>query len=129
MVTSSSRLSYKDCYDLMDKAVESEKGIRVQFADEGAAMHMRVRVNSARKLDREDNRETFGDGHPMSGKSLYDDLAVKVRVAKDGAYLILEKRSSQILKVEDLSSADGIEVLEKPKITLNISNPVITRRT
>ena len=32
MVTSTSRLAYSDCFDLMDKAIADPKSIKVKFA-------------------------------------------------------------------------------------------------
>lgn len=79
MVTSSSRGAYPDCFDLMDKAIDDGRGVRVQYDDRGNARHFIVRLNTARSLDRKANREMYEVDHPLHGTSIYDKLRFTLR--------------------------------------------------
>src|SRR6266702_8822129 len=79
MPTSTSRLAYGDCYDLLDKAVEDAKGMRVRFSTFAGAQAFRMRMYAARSVDREDNKGIYPKDHPMHGRSPYDVLLMSVR--------------------------------------------------
>lgn len=91
MVTSNSKLSFDDCFDALDRALASARGIRLSFTSEGAARHFRTRLHTARRLDREANAETYEEGHPLHGTSQYDPLVVKLHLANGESTLVIEK--------------------------------------
>lgn len=103
MVTSTSRLSFTDCYDILDRALESERGVRITCEDEGQARHLRTRLHSARQIHRRDNAETYPLGDPRHGSSEYDVLTVKLRANGKGVFLLVEKVSTgmQIEEIEE----------------------------
>jgi len=107
MVASNSRFSYSDCFQLMDQAIADEKGIRIKFATREEAWHFRIRLHTARRIDRTDNLETYGLGHPMHGKSAYDPLTMRIREMADGSiWLRLEKVDAREFEVASLSGDD-----------------------
>lgn len=91
MVTSNSKLSFDDCFDAFDRALSTTKGIRMTFADFGAANHFRVRLHKARVKDREQNAETYEEDHPSHGTSKYDELIVRVREINGKGIIMIEK--------------------------------------
>jgi hypothetical protein len=106
MVTSTSRLAFSDCYELMEKAISDPKGIQIKFARDEDAWHFRVRLHTARRIDRTDNLKLFEEGHMMHGKSPYDALVMRIRENKngDGGYwLRLERISIEHLEIESLA--------------------------
>ena len=107
MVASNSRFSYSDCFQLMDSAMADEKGIRIKFATKEEAWHFRIRLHTARRIDRTDNMETYGIGHPMYGKSAYDPLTMRIREMADGSiWLRLEKVDAREFEVQSLADDD-----------------------
>lgn len=88
MATSSSRLAYEDCFEALDRALASAKGIRMTVADENSAVHMKNRLHYARKLDRDSNAETYDPGHPLHGTSQYDALVIRLRFGAKPTILI-----------------------------------------
>jgi hypothetical protein len=106
MVASNSRFSYSDCFELMDKAMADQKGIRIKFATREEAWHFRIRLHTARRIDRTDNMETYAIGHPMHGKSAYDPLTMRIRERSDGIWLRLEKVDAREFEVASLSDDD-----------------------
>jgi len=106
MTTSSSRLAFADCFDFMDRALEDPKGARASFGDRGSAMHFRVRLHTARRYDREANKEVYSPGDPMYGISEYDKLTASIREDGDIWYIYLEHRA-QLTTVESLSDLKG----------------------
>jgi len=81
MVTSMSRLAYQAEYDLLDQAIESERGVQRLFHGEeegrGNAMNFRVRLHTARDVDRRENRKLYPPEDPMHGQTLYAQITVR----------------------------------------------------
>lgn len=103
MSTSTSRLSYSDCFELMDRALEDPRGVRVKFPDEGGANYFRLRLHSARKIDRQDNCEIYPKDHPMYGQSPYDQLIARKRYEAPFWWLYIEHDNvCGHLEIEDL---------------------------
>lgn len=115
MVASASRFSYGDCYDLMNKALADPKGIKVKFESYGDALHFRLRLHTARRIDRKDNLEVYPEGNVMHGKSAYDSLIMRIRTLADGtSWLRMEKVEAVKFHVESLSEAAEPELFEPP---------------
>lgn len=91
MATSNSRLAYEDCFEALDRALASSRGVRITVESEGAAYHLRNRLNAARTKDREANAETYDDEHPLHGSSQYDSLVIKLRLAGEKPVILIEK--------------------------------------
>jgi hypothetical protein len=115
MVASNSRFSYSDCYELMDKAIADPKGIRIKFATQEEAWHFRIRLHTARRIDRVDNKDLFPQGHPMHGRSAYDPLTMRIRERADGIWLRLERVDARDFEVTSLSEDSEPELDFKPK--------------
>lgn len=103
MVTSPSRLSYVDCYSVLDRALASTSGLRVTFTDVGSARSFQLRLNKARRINRDDNAEVYDASHPLHGASEYDTLLIKLKSNGSGSVVLIEKvdREMQIEEIED----------------------------
>lgn len=120
MTTSNSRLSYEDCFLILDKALASPNGLRLKFKEHGDAIHFRLRCHCARSIDRYDNKQTYpgpnletGDaGHPMHGRSVYDDIVIKVRLRQGVTYADILLRSKSEYEIEELGGAETEEEVE-----------------
>lgn len=144
MSLSRSPLWYGDCYEAMERALEDTKGVRLRVDTEGDANFLRMRLNQARVINREENLRTYAPDHPMYGRSAYDRLIFKVQRRKDKnglmadfVYLLqvdgtmpeIELLSELEPEVEASKVAEPIEVqtLSKPKSTNII--PMVVKRT
>lgn len=106
MPTSTSRLSFQDCFDYLDRALADDKGIRIGFNRYGDAMQFRLRCNKARAVDRQENAETYESTHPLFGRSEYDCLLLRV-VEEDGqAFVYFQRKDALGLRVESLSEVE-----------------------
>lgn len=115
MSTSTSRLSFQDCFDLLDQAIADPKGVRVKFAENGDAWQFRLRIHAARKLDRKANAETYAEDHAMYGRSAYDVITARIITDSNGIWLYLKKLDIKDLQVESLSDIkDDTETGEEP---------------
>lgn len=103
MTTPTARSAYKVYYDILDRAIDSEAGIRIGFADQGEANQYRVRLHTARSLDRELNRITREPSDPDFGVSDYDNLVVRVR-REDGKWWVYIKQNLPPAQVEELTA-------------------------
>lgn len=125
MTTSTSRLAYKDCYEVMDKALVDDLGLRVKVKDVDAAYHLRMRMHTARTIARKENQQVFEEGHPMYGRSPYDILVLRIKSIKDTTYLYLEKNQLPT-QMEPLSEVEETKQIEGPAEPLMIEH--FTRR-
>lgn len=114
MPTSTSRLSYEDCFIYFDQALADPKGLAMAFEFSGDARQFRLRMNAARKIDREDNARTYADNpeHPLFGRSQYDQLQLKIRQGENATYLIVEKVDKVVVQVIGLSELPEDTVLK-----------------
>ena len=123
MVTSTSRLAYSDCFDLMDKAIADPKGIKVKFAAGEDAWHFRIRLHTARKIDRLDNKDIYEQGHRMHGRSVYDQLTMRIRKADDHAWLRLERIDARVFEIESLTEPETEPQLAFTQTALIVKEP------
>lgn len=101
--------AYRDCEDLFTAATADPKGARARAGDEGAAYHMRTRLNYFRSLQRDANAEIYPPGHPDHGTSIYDEYTITMIRDEDGFYwLYVEPRTSKMQVVEGLSNVEAL---------------------
>src|SRR5258706_13433765 len=84
MSISTSRLSYQDCIEFMDKAMEDDKGARIIFGIRDNATFFRMRCHAARQINRKDNRLIYSAVDPLYDASMYDKLVFGLRKDEDG---------------------------------------------
>ena len=148
MPISNSPLAYEDCYEALNRALEDARGVRLKVNSRANAEFLRMRLNMARVINRDQNTKTYDSDHPMHGRSEYDKLMFRIKEIKNGSevkvYVYLEQVATFHPEVEELSTLEneGEEVKTKPeplKIeslvirkkeeeTIPINMPVITRR-
>lgn len=102
MTTSTSKVSYIDCYDALDRALASAKGIRLRFTDRGAAWSFRLKLNRARAINREDNAEIYDLGHPLHGRSEYDKFQIYLREGDEGEWFLLIIPVNNSMVIEEI---------------------------
>lgn len=102
MATSSSRLSYNDCYDILNLALQNTKGIKVEIGDYGIGNHLRVRLHTARTIDRKDNRQSYQPDHKLYGRSIYDPLVIQLKNEDDKWWMYIQRMDASALNIEPL---------------------------
>ncbi len=109
MTAPTTRLSYGDAYDALDRAKDDPKGIRVKFEDFAGAATFRSRLHYARQVDRKDNLQIYEEdqGNPLYGRSVYDTLVVRIKPDTEGcSWVYIEHASIGDRVVESLSEMD-----------------------
>ena len=109
MSLNNSRRSYDDCFSLFDRALEADRGIRVEVDDIRAANYLRMRMHHARTIDRRDNKLIYPDPEDaMHGRSIYDVFVIRI---EDGepAWVYLDKEKVTIGRVEEIATDHKIE--------------------
>jgi hypothetical protein len=126
MSLSNSRLSYVDCFDLLNRALDEPRGIRVEVPSLDAAIYLRMRIHHARQIDRNENRSIYPDpGHYLHGRSIYDIFVIRVESGPP-AWLYLDKQKVEIGRVESIPET---KVLEAPQALLMIEGPKVQQPT
>jgi len=125
MVTTLSRLAYSDCFDLLEKAITDPKGIRVKFASFEDATLFRLRLHTARKIDRAENMEIYQHGDAMFGRSVYDGLVMRIRRVNnldwtEGAWLRMERIDAREFEFESLASEEEISLQPPSPVMIKI---------
>ena len=106
MSMNKSRTAYLDCFEIFDRAIASRSGIKVVLLDRGKAFHLRTRLNYARMMDREANREIYTEEDPHYGVSTYDALIIRNPTPYlDQWHLRVEKPTIEDLVIEEIEDA------------------------
>lgn len=93
MTTPRTRQAYFALYEILDAAQASPTGVRMQVESHAKATNLRMRLHSARQVDREYNAVIYERGMPLHGASVYDGLQVRLEVVSDPAgpcWIIIE---------------------------------------
>jgi hypothetical protein len=115
MSLNNSRRSYDDCFALFDRALEADRGIRVEVDDIRAANYLRMRMHHARSIDRGENRVIHADpGDAMHGKSIYDIFVVRIEDAAPKAWVYIDKVKVEIGRIEAIPADHRIEYESMP---------------
>mgnify|MGYP007100066320 CR=1 FL=1 len=81
--------AYEDCDKLFERALESEKGIRVCLGQNSkAARYLQMRLNHYRTLLREESRRQYDRTDPQYGKSIYDKLYCRLSEDTTGEWWV-----------------------------------------
>lgn len=78
MALSKNIIEYEDCREQLDRALASEKGIRITVRDKGAAIHLRQRLYKLRQLEKIRSTELFDIGDERRSTTPYDNLVITV---------------------------------------------------
>ena len=116
MTISKSRGSYTDCMDIMDQALEDDRGIRIAQRDFDSANFLRMRVHMARSLDRKTNREIYPVDDFKHNTSVYDPLYCQIRCIAGQWFLYISKRFIDAKLIEKLSTLPEIEFDPAPQV-------------
>ena len=123
MTLPTSLLSYAAEIDAMEKAMESDMGIRIRMRNWEHANFFRMRLHYARTLDRKQNKEIYQEtsDHKMYGCSQYDPLFAKIRYIDGVCWLYLEKVDRLEFDTELLTERAPYMEIEPPKPLLQIT--------
>lgn len=124
MSLNNSRRSYDDCFVLFDRALEADRGIRVEVPDSDAATYLRMRMHHARTIDRRENKTTYPDpAEALHGRSVYDIFVIRI---EDGepAWVYLDKQKVEIGRVEEIPADYRIETMPTaPRVEFHVVEP------
>jgi hypothetical protein len=87
---------YEDCREHLDRALSSQRGIRINMPSSGGAIHLRQRMYKLRQLEKLKSLEIYEMGDSRRNKSAYDNLTITV--VGDS----VEVRHAEPLTIEDL---------------------------
>lgn len=97
--------AFSDVADLLERAINSEKGVRIPLSSRSAAITLRARANYYRKLDRVRNKDIYPmRDHPMHGNSTYDALVLRIppKGSPEEHVLYVEPHTLVDLVIEDI---------------------------
>lgn len=100
--------AYEDCFDIFDKALADDKGVRVSFEDHGQARYFQLRMCNARALQRAESTRLYDRTDIRWNKSIYDGLVVRNPAPDpDGVWWVyIERHGAQITGVESIAEIE-----------------------
>jgi hypothetical protein len=106
----------------MDAALDDPVGVRLQVPDLDAAYNLRLRLNQARKLDRDQNKKIHEPDSPMHGRSEYDRLVFRIKAVNGQRFLYVEQTLAIAPKIEPLATVKDKAVPARPvPLTLSVT--------
>jgi hypothetical protein len=93
MTLPNSLTSYDDCFALLDKAMDTEKGILIPVTSHQAAFHLKNRLNYARKLQRKINEQAWPVTDKRHYGTQYDEMVIRSPKEKDGRWWVKIERT------------------------------------
>jgi len=116
--------AYEDCFDLYDAAKNDEKGSRALIGSRGEAKYYAMRMQQARKLQRNESRRMFPKESPAYNKTDYDSLKVTCREDKHGLWWVYVTRHRHDVRIiEQLSEIKDQELVEHARPLLLQNEP------
>lgn len=125
MSLSTSRMAYTAQYEIMDRALEDPRGVRVRYKSVDEATFQRMRFNQARSLDRDKNAAIYPKEDPKWNVSPYDLLVFRVFADEGGEFgwIYLEKNDQLPSVIESLSDGEADPILPAPEPQLALAPP------
>lgn len=104
MNISVSPFAFQDAEELFERALATERGIKITFETRGAAIALRHRMNKHRVNDRRANVKTYPEDNPLHGTSTYDRLRLRIpnKGSPDETTLFIEPRTAEAYRVEEI---------------------------
>lgn len=97
-------LAYAVEFDYLDRALADPQGIRVHAGTRDQAMHLRFRLNHARRIDRDRTKEVYERGDPGYNTSSFDCITCRLKQdVSDEWWVYLERNDVGNRHVESLS--------------------------
>jgi len=122
-----SRQAFIDCYELLDRAIESTRGIQRLFDDHGAAMNFRVRLHKARAYDRHNNQLIYQPDDPLYAQTIYAQIVVREpRFDPDRGKWVL-KLEKGVVEEMDIEEIPGPRIEEESALE-DIFDQTLTKR-
>jgi hypothetical protein len=101
MTTPTKRSAYLPYYEVLDRALDSTTGLRIECNEMGEAYQYRVRLNRARTLDQNLNRMSRPPDDPKYGISDYDNLIFQIR-EEDGKWWVYVRHNRIDNHIEEI---------------------------
>lgn len=99
--------AYEDCFDLFDAALADPKGARACVVTHAKAFHLRMRMNMARYLHRQEAARMYPAGDQRHGKSQYSRLKVVLKEDTHGEWWVyVERHGTEVAIIEPLSEVE-----------------------
>lgn len=127
MTIATSKLAYDDCHKVLESAIETSKGIRMEMPSRDAAFYFRMRCHNYRAICRKENAKIYEPDHPLHGTCEYDKLVLPNPKLIDGVwYLYITKSDVVPGKIESLDEVGVPEVIHSPPRLIEGPKPEIT---
>lgn len=91
-------LALEDVKQVLDRALASVRGLKVNFESYDKAIYWRGRANYFRRLDRRENSHIYDESHHLHKQSIYDSL----RFELSGSTIRIVKVEASMPDIEEL---------------------------
>lgn len=97
--------AFTDAREILERALEAPKGVRIPCSSRSAATLLRSRLNYYRKIDRAQNKMVYDQDHPLYGQSMYDALILRIppKGTPGDNILWIEPHSTEGIVIEEIT--------------------------
>jgi hypothetical protein len=115
MSLTSQPAAYKDCYALFELAIRTPGGVRAPVGTSAQAQTFQMRMNMARKLQRDMSRRIYAPDSHLYDTSEFDEYKVVISEDVDGIWWVYVRPHAQL---EIIAAAEPISLTEPEVLQL-----------
>ncbi|MDR3572245.1 MAG: hypothetical protein P4L50_00150 [Anaerolineaceae bacterium] len=115
MSLTSQPAAYKDCYALFELAIRTPGGVRAPVGTAAQAQTFQMRMNMARKLQRDMSRRIYAPDSHLYDTSEFDSYQVTIAEADDGEFWVYVRPHGRL---DVIAAAEPISYTEPEVLQL-----------
>lgn len=95
-----SKNSYLDCIEYLDRAMAETKGARIKIGSYDEGIRLRMRMHQLRAILRRDTKLIYSIGDPGYDTTEYDCLTLTVDLIAEQWYVVMKKNEIRVDAIE-----------------------------
>lgn len=97
-----SKNSYLDCIEYLDRAMAETKGARIKIGSYDEGIRLRMRMHQLRAILRRDTKLIYSIGDPGYDTTEYDCLTLTVDLIAEQWYVVMKKNEIRVDAIEPI---------------------------
>lgn len=106
-----SKNSYLDCIEYLDRAMHETKGARIKIGSYDEGIRLRMRMHQLRAILRRDTKLIYSIGDPGYDTTEYDCLTLTVDLIAEQWYVVMKKNEIRVDAIEAIP--DDVKQIEQ----------------
>lgn len=103
-----SKNSYLDCIEYLNRAMAETKGARIRIGSYDEGIRLRMRMHQVRAILRKDSKLIYVIGDPGYDVTEYDSLTLTVEKIEEQFYVVIRKNEANIDAIEPIPDGPAL---------------------